>query len=201
MKKRALLALLLSVIFPAIIFGQPVSPGLIPMGLPALPSAGEGFTAANLLSGLPLIQGLKTEKVLLNPFVQIGYQRTAVNMNVPIEAVIDPFPLLPLPHLQIGTTDVKLLDFNFWMGTAGTQCGNFPDAHVVRFCRRLLTPRVYGGGPDTNFLGSTRWSTRNQLDRLEIGILDYSVGNLLRNWWRQFYSRRNALESHLQRIR
>lgn len=139
---------------------------MLPVGLPALPSVGEGSTSTDFLSGLPLIQGLKTEKIQLNPFVQIGYLRNAVNMNVPINASLDPFPLLPLPHFQIGTTDIKLVDFNFWMGTVGlnavisptltifVSAGGFLPREFTEEGRTPISFGPLGGAPETTWTGS-----------------------------------------------
>lgn len=152
--------------FPAILFGQTLSPGLLPAGLPALPSVGEGSAGTDFLSGLPLIQGLKTEKILLNPFAQVGYLRNAVSMNVPIDASLDPFPLLPLPHLQIGTTDIKLVDYNFWMGTVGlnavisptltlfVSAGGFLPREFTEEGRTPISFGPVGGAPETMWTGS-----------------------------------------------
>lgn len=112
MKKLVLIVFVVGIFCPTLLFGQTITPSLIPTGFSA-PSMGEG----GLLSGMPLLKGLKTGNVLLNPYVQIGYQRTGVNLNVPIDASID--PPLPFPHLTIGTIDVKLVDYNFWTGTVG----------------------------------------------------------------------------------
>ncbi len=166
MKKTALLACIIGVLFPAIVFGQTLSPGLLAVGLPAVPSVGESFVSTNFFSGLPLIQGLKSEKILLNPFVQIGYQRTAVNMNVPINADLDPFPILPLPHLKIGTTDIKLLDYNFWMGTAGlnavisptftlfVSAGGFLPHEFTESGQTPISLGPIGGSPESSWTGS-----------------------------------------------
>jgi len=115
MKKILLLALVFGVMFPTVLLGQTISPGLIPTGLPSLPSMGEDSATGHFLSNLPLVQGLKAGKILLNPCVQIGYQHIGANMSIPIQSDTG----TPAGQLQIGTIDVSLKDFNFWSGTVG----------------------------------------------------------------------------------
>jgi hypothetical protein len=115
MKKILLLAFVLVAVFPAILLGQNISPSLIPTGLPSLPPMGEDSATGNFLSNLPLVQGLKAGKILLNPSVQIGYQHIGANMSIPIQSDTG----TPAGQLQIGTVDVALNNFNFWSGTVG----------------------------------------------------------------------------------
>ncbi|MGO9565942.1 MAG: hypothetical protein ACLP5H_00230 [Desulfomonilaceae bacterium] len=115
MKKILLLAFVLGAVFPAVLLGQNISPSLIPTGLPTLPPMGEDSTAGTFLSSLPLIKGLKQGKVLLNPFVQIGYQHIGANMSIPIQSDTG----TPAGQLQIGTIDVALNNFDFWSGSVG----------------------------------------------------------------------------------
>lgn len=87
-------------------------------------------------------------------------------MNVPINADLDPFPLLPLPHLKIGTTDIKLLDYNFWMGTAGLNAvisptltlfvsvGGFLPHEFTESGQTPISLGPVGGSPETSWTGS-----------------------------------------------
>jgi hypothetical protein len=108
-----LVALLLCVSFSTTIFGQNLSPSSIPGGGSA-PSGEEDSAVSSLVSNLPSIQGLKAGKILLNPYVQLGYQTIGANMSIPVSGA----PAGP-NQLFIGTIDVTLTDFDFWSGTAG----------------------------------------------------------------------------------
>lgn len=113
---RQILMVLISLVFfcPAILLAQSVAPNLIPSGLPSSLSVGQDSEAAGVLSGLPIISGLKAGKILLNPSLQVGYQHIGCNLTLPASAV-------PRRNNQlfIGTMDVTLKDVNFWFGTAG----------------------------------------------------------------------------------
>ena len=115
MKKILLLVLVIGVLSPAVLFAQNISPGLIPTGLPAVPSMGEDSAAGSFLSNLPMVQELKAGKIILNPYVQIGYQHIGANMSIPIQSDTG----TPDGQLQVGTVDVSLKNFNFWSGTVG----------------------------------------------------------------------------------
>ena len=47
---------------------------------------GEDSTAGSFLSNLPMVQELKAGKIILNPYVQIGYQHIGANMSIPIQS-------------------------------------------------------------------------------------------------------------------
>ncbi len=115
MIKILVLLVVIGVFFPAALSAQNISPGLIPTGLPSLPSMGEDSTIGSFLSNLPLVEGLKVGKILLNPYVQIGYQHIGANMSIPISSDTG----TPVGQLQVGTVDVSLKNFNFWSGTVG----------------------------------------------------------------------------------
>ncbi len=115
MKHVVLLVFVILLLFPAAIFAQHISPGLIPKGLPSLPSMGEDSSIGSFLSSLPLVQELKAGKIILNPYVQIGYQHIGANMTIPIQSDTG----TPVGQLQVGTVDVSLQNFNFWSGTVG----------------------------------------------------------------------------------
>jgi hypothetical protein len=115
MKKIILLVFVLGVFFPAALLAQNLSPGLMPTGLPSLPSMGEDSATGSFLSNLPLVQELKAGKIVLNPYVQIGYQHIGANMTIPISSDTG----TPVGQLQVGTVDVSLKNFNFWSGTVG----------------------------------------------------------------------------------
>jgi hypothetical protein len=146
MNKRVLFGLLVLVFCPTLLFGQTITPGLFPTGY-SKPTVGE----SGILSGIPTLAGLETEKIKLNPFVQIGYQRTGVNINIPLDTNIDPPE--PFPHLRIGTVDVKLIDYNFWTGTVGLNA--------------VVSPKVTLFGAATGFLPH---------DFLMVGKLPISIG-------------------------
>jgi hypothetical protein len=115
MKKILLVAIVLGMLSPSALLAQKISPSLIPTGLPSLPSMSEDSATGSFLSNLPLVQGLKAGKILLNPSVQIGYQNIGANMSIPISSDTG----TPQGQLQIGTVDVSLKNFNFWSGTVG----------------------------------------------------------------------------------
>ena len=113
---RRILQVLISLafFFPAILFAQSVVPNLIPSGLPAMPSMSQDTDGGSFFSNLPLVNGLKVGKILLNPSLQVGYQHIGASMTLPASAV-------PRGNSQlfVGTMDVTLQDFNFWCGAAG----------------------------------------------------------------------------------
>ncbi len=115
MKKIVLLVLVTGVLFPSALFAQHISPSLIPTGLPFLPSMSEDSATGSFLSNLPLVQGIKAGKIILNPYVQIGYQHIGANMTIPISSDTG----TPVGQLQVGTVDVSLQNFDFWSGTVG----------------------------------------------------------------------------------
>jgi hypothetical protein len=115
MKKNLLVALALGALFPTILFGQTLSPTLMPATFPAMPSTGGDSESGSFLSNLPLVRGLKVGKIVLNPSAQVGYQHIGVNMSIPIAADAN----VPAGQLQIGTVDVALKNFDFWSGTLG----------------------------------------------------------------------------------
>ncbi len=103
MKRMVAVAFFVGLLCPSILFGQTLSPTL----------ANE--ESGSFLSSLPLVQGLKLGKILLNPYAQVGYQTIGGNMSIPIESDKG----TPSGQLQIGTLDVSLKNFNFWSGTVG----------------------------------------------------------------------------------
>ncbi|MGB6067408.1 MAG: hypothetical protein WBG50_21595 [Desulfomonilaceae bacterium] len=115
MKEILLVVLLLGVFFPAVLFGQSTCSSLIPTCSSSLPSKSEDSATGSFLSNLPLVQGLKAKKILLNPSVQVGYQHIGANMSIPVSSATG----TPAGQLQIGTVDVALQNFNFWSGTVG----------------------------------------------------------------------------------
>jgi hypothetical protein len=73
--------------------------------------SGEGIFPS--LAGLP---GINLGKVILNPYVQIGYQKVGSNITFPIETEA----VLRLNNaLEIGTMDMTLQEATFWTGTVG----------------------------------------------------------------------------------
>ncbi|MGO9116321.1 MAG: hypothetical protein ACLQPD_01790 [Desulfomonilaceae bacterium] len=115
MKKIMLFAFVLGVFLPVIVFAQTPLPSLIPVTLPGTSSTVGDSEAGSFLSNLPLVQGLKMGKILLNPSFQVGYQHITANMSIPISADVG----VPAGQLQIGTVDVSLKNFDFWSGTLG----------------------------------------------------------------------------------
>jgi len=115
MKKLLVVAIILGVFSPSAVLALTISPSLIPTGLPSLPSMSEDSAAGSFVSNLPLVQELKAGKIILNPYVQIGYQHIGANMSIPISSDVG----TPSGQLQIGTVDVSLQNFNFWSGTVG----------------------------------------------------------------------------------
>ena len=77
----------LAIFFPTVLFAQSLSSNLIPSGLPSLPSMGQDSEGGSVLSGLPIVSGLKVGKILLNPSLQVGYQHIGANMTLPASAV------------------------------------------------------------------------------------------------------------------
>ncbi len=114
-KKTMLFAFILTIFLPAILFGQSLSPSLIPVGSPAMQSTGGDSEGGSFLSSLPLLQGLKAGKIVLNPYAQVGYQKIAAHMSIPVEADAN----IPAGQLEIGTVDVSLQNFDFWYGNLG----------------------------------------------------------------------------------
>jgi len=110
-----LFAFVLGVFLPVIVFAQTPLPSLIPVTLPCTSSTVGDSEAGSFLSNLPLIQGLKMGKILLNPSFQVGYQHITANMSIPISADVG----VPAGQLLIGTVDVSLKNFDFWSGTLG----------------------------------------------------------------------------------
>ena len=96
----------LTFFFPAVLFAQSVTPNLIPSGLPAMPSMSQDTDGGSFFSNLPLVNGLKVGKILLNPSLQVGYQHLGTNMTLPASAV----PRGP-NQLFIGTMDVTSAGF------------------------------------------------------------------------------------------
>jgi len=129
--------------------------GMLFSVFPCPPSMGEGSTGGGFLSGLSALKGTKVGEIMINPIVQVGYQRNGINMSIPIEAEIDPFSAIQIPHLAIGTTDVVLKDYNFWMGTLGLNA--------------IISPKLSLFGSATGF---------QPHDFLEIGQTPISLGNL-----------------------
>jgi len=99
MRRLILLALILSACFPLQAQGN-------------LGGEAEGTTFPSLF-GLPTIN---LGKIVVNPYVQAGYQSVGCNMSFPIqfERVV-----AQDNRLQIGTMELWLRDANFWTGTVG----------------------------------------------------------------------------------
>jgi hypothetical protein len=91
--------------------------------------------------------------IKINPFVQVGYQRNGVNMDVPLQVDFD--PPSPIPHLSIGSINIALKDYNFWMGAAGVNV--------------ILSPKL------TAFVSATGFLPR---EFVQTGALPVSVGQL-----------------------
>ena len=53
---------------------------------------GEDSATGSFLSNFPLMQELKAGKIILNPYVQIGYQHIGANMSIPISSDIGTRP-------------------------------------------------------------------------------------------------------------
>lgn len=149
MKKILLIMLILCAFSPMILYGQTISPTAIPTGF-SLPAAGQDSDGGSFLSSLPLLKGLKTGKIVLNPSVQIGYQHLGSNISLPASAI----PRGP-NDLFIGTLDVTLQDFNFWTGTVGLNVVVSPFTlfgSVGGYAPRLFAMK--GNVPVTNSVGS-----------------------------------------------
>lgn len=91
--------------------------------------------------------------IIVNPFVQLGYQRNGVNLDVPIQADFD--PPSPVPHVSIGNISIALKDYNFWMGFAGVNV--------------VFSPKVTASVSATGFLPR---------EFVQTGALPISVGQL-----------------------
>lgn len=153
MKNIVLFGLVLSILFPVTIFGQTIDPGLVASCLPPQTSLRGASPVATFPACPPAAKKSKVGSVLVNPFVQIGYQRNGINLSIPIQADFDPFPLLPDAHLAIGTMDVVLKDFNFWMGTVGVNA--------------ILSPKLTVFGSGTGF---------QPRDFIQVGQIPVSLG-------------------------
>jgi hypothetical protein len=75
---------------------------------------------SSVLGGLQLpcassIQESKPPGVILNPYVQVGFQHLGVNLTFPINAE----RVLPIGSLEIGPLDAALKDARFWQGNLG----------------------------------------------------------------------------------
>lgn len=117
--RRLFLALLLCLTISFDAYSQDSVASLMPNGMPSLQPANSSSFSGSILGNIPVLGGLVEEKILLNPFAMIGYQKTGVNMTVPMNVDNDPFPNITDAHLKLGSIDVNLEDFNFWFGTAG----------------------------------------------------------------------------------
>jgi len=151
MKPVITILMIVAIIVPAPLFGQ--TSGSM-CGTPAgcLPNQHAGQYSC-VQGRLRNTQESKLGGIVLNPFIQLGYQRNGVNMDVPLRAEFDlPFPV---PHLALGSMDVVLEDYNFWMGTAGVNA--------------VISPKV------TAFASATGYLPR---DFLQEGRLPVSIGNL-----------------------
>ena len=68
------------------------------------------------LPTFPGLPRLKLGKIVLNPYVQVGYQNVGCNISFPIGVE----EVLPMDTaLQIGTMELWLTDAAFWTGTVG----------------------------------------------------------------------------------
>jgi hypothetical protein len=66
-------------------------------------------------SGLPLPSlGTLPENMKVNPYVQVGFQHVASNINLPVRPEGG-----PLGFLHIGDLNLEVQDANFWTGIAG----------------------------------------------------------------------------------
>ena len=118
MNRFLLVAGLIVLLIPGYLFGQGLNPGSFITGMPSPQTIGQTTPIQGFFSGLKGLTGFKVGKVLLNPFVQLGYQWNGVNLDVPINTEFDPLPGNDA-HLVLGTQNVVLKDYNFWMGTVG----------------------------------------------------------------------------------
>jgi hypothetical protein len=117
--RRICFLLVVCLLIPFSVFSDDLVTNLIPSGLPSSTSSTTTTISGASLSSIPGLQGIVEEKILVNPYAMIGYQKTGVNMTVPMNVDYDPFPAITGAHLKLGSIDVTLEDFNFWYGTAG----------------------------------------------------------------------------------
>ena len=142
MNRFLLVAGLIVLLIPGYLFGQGLNPGSFITGMPSPQTIGQTTPIEGFFSGLQGLTGFKIGKVLLNPFVQLGYQWNGVNLDVPINTEFDPLPADPNSHLVLGTMDVVLHDYNFWMGTLGLNAIMSPTLTVFGSAIGLL-PRSF----------------------------------------------------------
>ena len=119
MRNISLALLVCLLLFPAAGHSQGTRSVLMPSGIP--PVSGESFSSltGSVVNSIPGLGAFTAGKVVFNPFAMIGYQKTGVNMTVPMNVDYDPYPGIETAHLKMGSIDVTLEDFNFWYGTAG----------------------------------------------------------------------------------
>ncbi|MCX5871826.1 MAG: hypothetical protein NTY51_01115 [Deltaproteobacteria bacterium] len=153
MKSRVVIFLFLAMSIGNFVYAdQSSSPtNLLPTGIPGPAPA----AFASLLPSSFAPAGFSLGSVVVNPYVQIGYQINAVNMGVPINVEFDPDQANPNAHLILGTQDVVLRDYNFWMGTVGMNA--------------ILSPTLTVFGSASGFLPHSF---------IEKGILPISLDNL-----------------------
>jgi hypothetical protein len=150
MKTVTTILIILGITLPTLLFGQTAG---------SVQGVAPCFQPTQLAVPCSFIQGCgqtgeksKRGGIALNPFLQVGYQRNGLNMDVPLRAEFD--PPLPGPHLAVGSINVVLEDYNFWMGTAGVNA--------------VVSPEV------TVFASATGFLPR---DFVQVGKLPVSIGN------------------------
>jgi hypothetical protein len=142
MNRFLFVAGLIVLLIPGYLFGQGLNPGSFITGMPSPQTIGQTTPMEGFFSGLQGLTGFKIGKVLLNPFVQLGYQWNGVNLDVPINTEFDPLPADQNSHLVLGTMDVVLHDYNFCMGTLGLNAIMSPTLTVFGSAIGLL-PRSF----------------------------------------------------------
>jgi hypothetical protein len=107
------------------------------------------------------LPGVNLGKVVLNPYVQVGYQKVGSNIAFPIQAEV----VLPAPanSLQIGNMELLLQDASFWTGTVGLNA--------------VLSPTVSLFSAAGSFAPKT-WQRRRTLP-----IFPYAVIGTAQNRW------------------
>jgi len=182
--RKIVLALLVSfLMLPSALKAQLPKPGILSIpGISRAQTAAEGNQPAVRTFGSTGFFDSDFSKLTLNTYCQIGYQANAVNMSVPVNVEFDPIPNEPTAHIAIGTSDIRLKGYNFWVGNVGVNAIINPNLSIFASLGCFLPHSFTEEGRLPFSLGRFGFATQTTFTGTNLECWNAQFGVSLGNW-------------------